>query len=125
MVAFYKHLIAEKYDDGEYPYYPLNYLAKRCNKHALWVLRGGGEGGYKGRPYCLQWATTVELFGKCEYRPAVPMLINSLNYACMNVGAAADDSLHKLFPDSPEFNTIKATVEYFQHRAAAESKSKH
>lgn len=116
--AFYKRLIAEKYNDGEYLYYPLNYLAKGCNKHALWVLSGGGKGGFMGRPACLQWATTVELFGKCNYRPAVPMLINSLNYACMNVGAAADDSLRKLFPGSPNFNTIKAEEQYYRRRSS-------
>lgn len=124
VAAFYKHLIAERFDDGEYLYYPLNYLAKRCDKHALWILSGKGKGGYPGRRNCLQWATTVELFGKCEYRPAVPMLIGSLNYACMNVGAAADDSLRKLFPGSPEFDTIKATKQYFRQRSAVESKSK-
>jgi hypothetical protein len=120
--AFFKRLIAEGYDDGEGLYYPLNYLAKRCDPDALRVLSGNGKGGYKGYPGCLQWGKTVELFGKCKYRPAIPYLIESVEAACMNIGIAAVEDLQTMYPGSPDFSeySLEQIENYFRRRAASE-----
>lgn len=122
--AFFKQLVAKKYNDGEDLYYPLNYLAKRCDSQALRVLSGNGKGGYKGYPGCQQWATTVELFGNCNYRPAIPYLIDSVDAACLNIGLAAIDDLKEMYPDSPDFKGygLEQIQQYFRKRAAAEQK---
>jgi len=124
--AFFKKLVVEKYDDGEELYYPLNYLAKRCNADALRVLSGDGKGGYKGYPGCMQWGTTVELFGKCKYRPAIPYLVDSIQAACMNIGIAAVEDLQKMYPGSPNFKhySLEQIEQYFRKRVAAESAAK-
>ena len=124
VAAFFQKLVEEHYRDGEELYYPLNYLAKQCDQNALRVLSGNGKGGYKGVPACMQWATTVELFGKCQYKPAVPYLIDSLNAACLNIGGAADDSLRAIFPGSPTFDSPMKEQAYFRHRATASIKPK-
>jgi hypothetical protein len=119
--AFFRKLVAGRFDDGEDLYYPLNYLAKRCDSAALGVLSGRGKGDYKGYPGCLQWTTTVELFGKCKYSPAIPYLIRSINAACMNIGIAAVDDLRAMFPGSPDFKNYspEEIQHYFRSRAAA------
>jgi hypothetical protein len=126
VAAFFRQLVAEKYDDGEELYYPLNYLAKRCETNALRILSGDGKGGYKGYPGCMQWAKTVDLFGKCKYRPAIPYLLNSIDAACMNIGAAAVDDLRTMYPGSPSFadSSLQQIEEYYRKRAAAESSTK-
>jgi hypothetical protein len=126
IAAFFKKLVAERFDDGEELYYPLNYLAKRCDGEALGVLSGGGKGGYPGYPGCLQWSTTVKLFGQCRYRPAIPYLIDSIDAACMNIGIEAVESLKKMFPGSPNFEpySLREIQQYFEHRAASESNPK-
>jgi len=122
VAAFFKRLVAERFDDGEELYYPLNYLAKRCDTNALRILSGDGHGGYKGYPGCMQWGTTVELFGKCKYRPAIPYVIDSINAACMNIGIAAVEDLRKMYRGSPDFKhySLEGIEQYFRHRAAAE-----
>jgi hypothetical protein len=123
VAAFFKKLVRERFDDGEELYYPLNYLAKRCDPEALRELSGNGRVAYKGYPGCLQWATTVKLFGQCNYRPAIPFLIGSINAACMNIGIAAVESLEKMYPRSPSFDkySIDEIQRYFERRAASES----
>lgn len=124
--AFFKQLITEKYDDGEELYYPLNYLAKRCDTDALRVLSGNGKGGYKGYPGCEQWGTTVELFGKCKYKTAIPYLVDSVQAACMNIGIAAVEDLRKMYPGSPNFKhySPQQIEQYFRDIVAAESAAK-
>jgi hypothetical protein len=41
----------------------------------------------------------------------------SLDAACMNIGAAADDSLHKIFPGSPEFDSILDNSQLVTHNS--------
>lgn len=124
--SFFKQLMVEKYDDGEELYYPLNYLAKRCNPDALRILSGDGRGGYGGYPGCMQWGTTVELFGKCKYKPAIPYLIDSVTAACLNIGYAAINDLRTMYPDSPDFKgySLEKIQQYFQQRAAADRRQK-
>ena len=121
VAAFFRRLVSRRFDDGESLYYPLNYLAKLCDPAALSILSGGGKGGYEGYPGCLQWSTTVKLFGKCKYRKAIPFLIDSLTAACMNIGDAADGSLRQLFPGAPQFHSAEEAQKYYRRRAAAKS----
>lgn len=125
VAAFFKRLVKESFDDGESLYYPLNYLAKRCDNGALRILSGNGRGHYPGYPGCLQWSTTVELFGKCRYRPAAPYLIDSLDAACLNIGVAADDSLRAIFPSSPTFDSAPKEQAYFRRRAREGARMAH
>ncbi len=70
-------------------YYPIQYLAKRCNGRALARLSRPAN-VLNGYPIaCLQWQYTVKTFGDCHYRPAIPDLIADLNAACMNIGIRA------------------------------------
>jgi hypothetical protein len=124
VAAFFTKLIEDRYQDGGELYYPLNYLAKRCDQNALRILSRNGKGGYKGVPGCMQWATTVELFGKCQYKPAVPYLIDSLDATCMNIGGAADDSLRAIFPGSLRFDSPTKEQVYFWHLTTATTKPK-
>jgi hypothetical protein len=70
----------------------------------------------------MQWGTIVELFGKCNYRPAIPYLISSVNAACLNIGIAAVEDLRKIYPGSPNFKDYspEQIEQYFRHRAAGE-----
>jgi hypothetical protein len=122
IATFFKRLVGDGYDDGEDLYYPLNYLAKRCDPDALWVLSGNGKGGYTGYPGCLQWGKTVELFGKCKYRPAIPYLIASVQAACMNIGIAAVEELQMMYPGTPDLKdySLAEIEKYFRRRAASE-----
>lgn len=112
---FMKKVVTSRIDDGEDLYYPINYLAKQCDSGALRQL-ATGRFRFEGS---LQYQTSVELFGKCEYKPAIPYLVDTaLKDVSLNVVVAAVDSLHKLFPGSPkEFKTLKAVQEYFCNRA--------
>ena len=95
-------------------YYAANYLAKRGDRQALAVLSSNaGQYGISSA----QWATTVRLFGKYKFMPAVPYLIDSLDAASMNVGAAAMESLLDIFPgpNPPEIGSV-AWQEYFTGR---------
>src|SRR5215469_4428590 len=120
VATFFRRLVRRGFDDGEELYYPLNYLAKLCDPGALNILSGGGKGGYEGYPGCLQWSVTMTLFGKCKYREAIPFLIDSLSAACMNIGDAADESLHQLFPDAPHFNSAEKAQSYYRRKGARE-----
>jgi hypothetical protein len=118
VTAFMQKILAEKIDDGEYLYWPANYLAKQCDADGLNWLSSKPQRS-KG---CLQFATTVSLFGKCHYRPAIPYLINySLNDACLNVVGEAESDLRSMYTSSPkEFKSIEEMHKYFCGRAKRE-----
>lgn len=99
-------------------YWPVNYLAKKCDVTALKKL---SSGRYRNEG-CSQYSTSVELFGKCQYRPAIPYLVqDAINDACFNVVESAEVSLHALYPDSPKtFDQLDAMQQYFTRRAQRE-----
>lgn len=112
---FMRQVLAKKVDDGENRYYPVNYLARKCDSQALKQLSSGryrNEGS-------LQYETSVELFGKCKYRPAIPYLVGTaLHDASFNIIIAAEHSLHALYPDAPqEFDELRTMQQYFCDRA--------
>jgi len=109
--AFMREVMLRKLDDGEGLYYPANYLAKRCDPEALKLLSSGklrGEG-------CLQFESTVETFGRCKYRPAIPYLVNSaLTDVCSNIGEAAANDLRIFYPSAPEsFDSPEAAQAFY------------
>lgn len=115
---FMKRVFAARLSDGENQYYPINYLAKRCDVSALKQLSSGrfrNEGS-------LQYETSVELFGKCSYRPAIPYLVETaIHDMSFNIIIAAQNSLHRLYPDSPaDFKELGQMQQYFCDRAHLE-----
>jgi len=116
VTRFMRKVIASKIDDGESRYYPVNYLAKKCDRNALSALRGNDY----NKQNSLQWATSLELFGKCAYRPAIPFLVELVNSADLNIAIAAGDSLDKLYPSHPDLKSPDIAKQYYCRRAAAE-----
>jgi hypothetical protein len=115
---FMKRIVNTRVDDGEGRYYPLNYLAKRCMDAGLKALATGDFRNQGGQ----QYATSIELFGKCGYRPAVPYLVDEALWdSSLNVVIAAENSLRQLYPGSPsEFGSPLEARSYFCGRATAE-----
>jgi len=117
VTAFMQRILAERVKDGEDRYWPVNYLAKKCDPVALKEL---SSGRYRNQG-SLQYQTSVELFGKCKYRPAIPYLVDTAVYDfSFNISAAADHSLHALYPDSPDFDMLDNMQHYFCGRAKQE-----
>jgi len=118
ITAFMRRILTEHKEEAEELYWPANYLAKKCDPDGLKWLSS-----QKGRSQnCMQFATTVPLFGKCHYRQAIPYLVKySLNDACLNVTDAAVHDLWEMYPHSPkEFNSIEEMQHYFCGRAKRE-----
>lgn len=118
VTAFMKRVVAERVKDGEDRYFPVNYLAKKCDEHALKELT---TGRYRNQG-SLQYETSVELIGKCSYRAAIPYLVDTAVYDwSFNIAIAADHSLHALYPDGPkDFDKLEKMQKYFCGRARAE-----
>jgi hypothetical protein len=118
VTAFMQRVLAEHKEDGEQLYWPANYLAKKCDAKALQILSSRRQRSQA----CLQHSTSVALFGKCKYRPAIPYLVRTAMYdACLNIVDSAFESLRTLYPDSPEkFNSLEQAQQYFRKRARQE-----
>ena len=88
----------------------------RCNS-----LKELSSGRYRGEG-SLQYETSVELFGKCRFRPAIPYLVDTaVHDASLNIVGAADHSLHALYPDGPkDFDKLDEMQRYFCGRAKQE-----
>ncbi len=79
-------------------YFPLEYLAKRCDERSLRRLSryANIKDGYPIG--CMWWQDTVKQFGACGYRPAIPYLIEVLTTACLNIDGNALEGLRNLLP---------------------------
>jgi hypothetical protein len=120
VTSFMKRVMSQQIKTGEKGYWPINYLAKKCDGTALKELSSGryrGEGS-------LQYETSVELFGKCKFRPAIPYLVDTaLHDASLNIVIAADHSPHALYPDGPkDFDKLDEMQRYFCSRAKQEGR---
>jgi hypothetical protein len=115
---FMRRIVVERVDDGEDDYFPVNYMAKKCYPRALKELT---TGKYRNQG-SMQYETSVELFGKCNYRPAIPYLVGTaIHDFSFNIIEAADHSLHKLYPDSPkDFEELAVMQKYYCDRAHQE-----
>jgi hypothetical protein len=118
VTAFMRRVLIVRKDDGEDFYWPANYLAKKCDPLGLKEL-STGEDRNQG---CLQYETTVQLFGKCRYRPAIPYLVDSaINDICGNIIDAAANDLAAMYPGSPkEFRSLEKMQKYYCGRAKLE-----
>jgi len=70
VTSLMQRVMTQQIKNGEKEYWPIAYLAKKCNETALKELSSGryrGEGS-------LQYDTSVELFGKCRFRPATQVI---------------------------------------------------
>jgi len=115
---FMRKVLAGGEGEDDELYWAANYLAKRCDPIGLKWLSSRPQRSQA----CLQFATTVPLFGKCLYRPAIPYLIKySLHDACLNIVDAAETDLRAMYPQSPkEFNSIEEMQRYYCTRARKE-----
>jgi len=98
-------------------YYAINYLAKQCDPIALKKL---SSGRYRGQTNGMQYATSLELFGKCKYRPAIPHLLEELDDFSGNAAGGAEFSLQELYPDHPKLEAFDAIKQYYCDRARKE-----
>ena len=118
VTAFMEKVLDSQDGDEGFLFWPADYLAKQCNSKGLsWLSTR------QGRPEsCMVFSSTVPLFGKCRYRPAIPYLVeHSIGDACLNIVDAAVTDLRKLFPGSPKiFNNIEDMQSYFCSRAKKE-----
>jgi hypothetical protein len=119
VLGFMREVLATRRDDGENWYYPANYLAKRrCDPDALKLLSSG-----KSRTQgCVQFESTVQAFGRCKYRPAIPYLVDSgLSDLCENIVDAAADDLRTLYPKGPQtFTDPQAAQKFYCSEAKKE-----
>ena len=118
VTSFMHKILIERVDDGEDRYWPVNYLAKKCDPVALKEL---SSGRYRNQG-SLQYQSSVELFGKCRYRAAIPYLVQTaIQDTSLNIVVAADDSLRALYRDVPaEFPDLEGRQQYFCRRAQQE-----
>jgi hypothetical protein len=118
VTEFMKRIVDKRIKDGEDRYWPIEYLAKECDENALMEL---STGRYRNQG-SMQYENSVELFGKCGYRPAIPYLVDVALYDfSFNIIIAGEDSLHELYPDSPQdFSKLEEMQKYFCGRAKKE-----
>jgi len=118
VTAFMQRVLIERKEDGEDFYWPANYLAKKCDPLGLKELSTGRHRNQG----CMQYQSTVQLFGKCNYRPAIPYLVDSALYDfCGNITDEAIDDLRTLFPQSPDdFDKLEDAQKYYCRRAKHE-----
>ncbi len=118
VAAFMKRVMDQQIAAGKAEYWPVNYMAKRCDPLALREL---AKGTFRNEG-CMQYETSMKLFGKCRYKPAVPYLVDdALNDMCLNITDSGEQSLKKLFPDAPRnFRTLPAMRDYYCLKAKEE-----
>ncbi len=116
-LAFMRKVLQTGLDDGQELYVPLNYLAKSCLDIGLKAL---ATGKFRNQG-SLQYATSIELLGTCHYRASIPYLVDEALWdASLNIVAAAQNSLIKLFPDAPsDFSDLGSMQRYYCHRASS------
>lgn len=118
VTEFMRRVLAVGQGDEDTLYWPADYLAMNCDADGLKWLRKR-----HGRPEgCIIWAPTVALFGKCNYRQAIPYLVdNSIRDACLDIVDEGVKDLQHFFPHSPkEFNGMEEMQDYFCARAKRE-----
>ncbi|WP_157439980.1 hypothetical protein [Terracidiphilus gabretensis] len=117
VTEFMRRVVRERRFDGEDLYWPANYLAKKCDPLGLaWLQTGRGrnQGG-------LQYETTLELFGRCGHRAAIPLLLEALDDFSGNVVNGGEVSLEALYPDHPKDATgLQEEQTYYCRRAKKE-----
>jgi hypothetical protein len=118
ITAFMERVLVERKKDGDDFYWPANYLAKKCDLLGLKELSSGRHRNQGS----LQYETTLVLFGKCQYRPAIPYLVGDALYDFSgNIIDAAEESLDALYPDHPKkLEKLEDIQKYYCGRAKKE-----
>ena len=118
VTVFMQKVLTERKKDGEDFYWPANYLAKKCDMLGLKELSTGRHRNQGS----MQYQTTLVLFGKCQYRSAIPYLAGEALYDFSgNIIDAAEESLDALYPDHPKnLNTLEEIQKYYCGRAKRE-----
>jgi hypothetical protein len=101
VVTFMRSIAFENLPEGQDNddvFFPLDYLARRCDQRALARLNRRVNFDKSFPTGCMYFAPTVAAFGRCNYRAAAPNLVLALNAACVNIIDAAEHGLHKFFP---------------------------
>ena len=118
VTTFMRRVLVERKKDGVDFYWPANYLAKKCDPLGLKELSTGRHRNQGS----MQYQTTLVLFGKCQYRPAIPYLAGDALYDFSgNIIAAAEESLDALYSDHPKkLDTLEEVQKYYCRRAKQE-----
>ena len=113
-----RRILVERKKDGEDFYWPANYLAKKCDPLGLKELSTGRHRNQGS----MQYQTTLVLFGRCQYRPAIPYLAGEALYDFSgNIIDATEESLDALYPDHPkDLDTLVKIQKYYCGRAKQE-----
>jgi hypothetical protein len=85
-------------------WYALQFLAERCNPHALRTLTDAGATGEQGPLMKFEisseaWASSLHSFGACHYYASSDVLVHALDAANLDAGDAALKSLQRLYPN--------------------------
>jgi hypothetical protein len=101
VLAFMRSIAFENLPSGQDNadvFFPLDYLAQRCDERALARLNRRVNFDKSFPVGCIYWAPTMEAFVRCNYRPASQNFVLSLHAACGNITDAAEHGLRKFFP---------------------------
>jgi len=90
-----------------------NYLAERGDVGALKTLN---DNYFKYPTSSAQWACTVALFGKFNYEPAIPNIIETIDAVSLNLASASIESLKQFYPKEkyPDMAPAEEWQEYFR-----------
>jgi hypothetical protein len=105
-------------------YFPLQYLAQRCDPDALSQLNRPANFASSYPVACMQGQYTLSAFEKCGYKDAVAHLAISLDSACINNIDAAQRSLRQLLPQSTCWKKGDTKGDFQQEAACYVSESK-
>jgi hypothetical protein len=115
VAEFMRKVLIESKGDEQELYWPANYLAKLCDPAGLeWLSTREGRS-----QSCVVFESTVPLFRKCDYRPAIPYIVDySIRDACLNIDDEGVKDLQHFFPHSRKsFDSMEDMQKYYCARA--------
>jgi hypothetical protein len=117
--AYFRTLLSKNLDDGEDLYWPIKYLALRCDRNALRRFVDTEMNGNRFSVSSYELSTATTAIGKCRYRAGIPFLVNpSLRAASLNRVDAAEQSLKIFFPEAPAFHDLYQMQRWYCRKAA-------
>ncbi len=115
---FMRKAFAAKRGGEEELFWAADYLAPKCDADVLsWLSTR------KGRlASCLFYPSITAAFGKCDYRPAIPYIVDySIRDACLNIDDEGVKDLQHFFPHSRKsFDSMEDMQKYYCARAKRE-----
>jgi hypothetical protein len=115
---FMRRAFAAKKGGEQEMFWAASYLAGTCDPDALQWL-STRKGRLEG---CMFYIDLTADFGKCNYRDAIPYIVNySIRDACLGIDDAGVKDLQHFFPHSRKnFNGMEDMQKYFCGRAKEE-----